>query len=126
MKALIDLLAILEGDEMLSTLLNSTITDKKIHPVPITSDGVGYNYIPFTNDGVKGQSRFEVTVVNADMLKCYEIKQRIDEILITIANKRLTQNILACDANGGGMINDTELKRFKLKTNYVIIVDERV
>lgn len=120
MEALMDLLAILKGDTALTTLLNKNVDNDKINPSPSYTDGIAYNYVPLLNDGIKGQSRFEVTIINGDLLKCYEIKARVDSLLITIGDRQLTNHILSSSANGGGMMNDTELKMFKLKTNYII------
>ena len=123
---LIELIAILKNDTALKTLLKATITNTKIMPMPLLSDGIGYNFIPLTSDGVKEQSQFELTIINTDLLRCYEIKEQLDKLLITIGDTQLTNSILEVSQNGGGSYFDDELKMFKLKVNYTVISRRRL
>ena len=123
---LIELIGILKNDTTLKTLLKATITNTKIMPMPLLSDGIGYNFIPLTSDGVKEQSQFELTIINTDLLRCYEIKEQLDKLLITIGDTSLTNSILEVSQNGGGSYFDDDLKMFKLKVNYTVISRRRL
>lgn len=118
---LLELLEILESDIALATLLNASITNSKIMPMPLITDGVGFNFIPLMNDGIKTQSVFELIIANVMLDKCYEIKDRIDSLLITIGDDNLTSTIQSVSQNGGGFYYDDDLKMYKLKTNYAVI-----
>lgn len=118
---LLELLEILESDLELATLLKVDITNGKINPMPLITDGVGFNFIPLTNDGIKSQSVFELTIANKLLNKCYEIKTRIDNLIITIGNDNLTSTICSVSQNGGGFYFDSDLNMYKLKTNYTVI-----
>lgn len=118
---LIELITILKNDATLKTLLKATVTNTKIMPMPLLTDGIGYTFIPLTNDGVKEQSQFELTIINTDLLRCYEIKEQLDKLLITIGDTPLTNGILEVSQNGGGCWYDGDLKMFKLKANYTIL-----
>ena len=118
---LIELITILKNDATLKTLLKATVTNTKIMPMPLLTDGIGYTFIPLTSDGVKEQSQFELTIINTDLLRCYEIKEQLDELLITIGDTPLTNSILEVGQNGGGYYFDGDLKMFKLKANYTIL-----
>lgn len=89
--------------------------------MPLLTDGIGYNFITLTNDGIKEQSQFELTIINTDLLRCYEIKEQLDKLLITIGDTPLTNNILEVSQNGGGSYYDDDLKFYKLKANYTIL-----
>lgn len=121
---LVDLVGILKNDTTLKNLLRATETNTKIMPMPLITDGIGYNFIPLTNDGIKGQNQFELTIINTELLKCHEIKSTVDKLLITIGDDSLTNSITGCSQNGGGCWYDDGLKMYKLKSNYVVI--ERV
>lgn len=121
---LVELISILTNDTTLKPLLKATETNTKIMPMPLITDGIGYNFIPLTNDGTKVQSQLELTIINTDLLKCYEIKSAIDGLLITTGDDSLTNSIMDCSQNGGGSWYDDDLKMYKLKANYVVI--ERV
>lgn len=118
---LIELITILKNDTILKTLLKATVTNTKIMPMPLLTDGIGYNFITLTNDGIKEQSQFELTIINTDLLRCYEIKEQVDKLLITIGDTPLTNNILEVSQNGGGSYYDDDLKFYKLKANYTIL-----
>lgn len=118
---LVELITILKNDTTLKTLLKATVTNTKITPIPLISEGIGYSFIPLTNDGIKEQSQFELTIMNADLLRCYEIKEQVDKSLITMGDTPLTNTILEVSQNGGGSYFDDDLKMFKLKANYTIL-----
>lgn len=116
-----ELLNILEADKNLATLLKVDVRSSKIMPMPLITDGIGFNFIPLTNDGNKIQSVFELTIANVMLDKCYEIKDRIDSLIITKGNDNLTSTIQSVSQNGGGFYYDADLKMYKLKTNYTVI-----
>ena len=118
---LLELLEILESDSELAILLKASITNSKIMPMPLITDGIGFNFIPLTNDGTKSQSVLELTIANEMLNKCYEIKDRIDNLIITKGNDNLTSTIQSISQNGGGFYFDSDLKMYKLKTNYTVI-----
>ncbi|WP_410497212.1 hypothetical protein QTL86_11135 [Cellulosilyticum sp. ST5] len=118
---LIELITILKNDTTLKTLLKAEIDNTKIMPMPLLSDGIGYNFIPLLSDGIKEQSQFEITIINKNLFKCCEIKERLDKLLITIGDTQLTNSILEVSQNGGGCWYDGDLKMFKLKANYTIL-----
>lgn len=121
---LIDLINILKNDTTLATLLGASVSNSKIMPMPLITQGIGYNFVTLTYDGVKAQSQFELTIINLDVLKCYEIKNRIDDLLVTVGDSTLTTDILSCYQNGGGQYFDDDLNAFRLKVNYTIISRE--
>lgn len=123
---IVELIEILKNDATLKALLNAADCNSKIMPMPLISDGIGYSFIPLTNDGIKEQSQFELTIINADLLRCYVIKGKLDELLITIGDTQLTNSILEVRQNGGGSWYDNELKMFKLKTNYTVLSRRRL
>lgn len=116
-----ELLNILEADIILATLLKTDVLNSKIMPMPLITNGIGFSFIPLMNDGTKIQSVFELTIANVISNKCYEIKDRIDSLLITIGNDNLTSTIQSVSQNGGGFYYDADLKMYKLKTNYAVI-----
>ncbi|MBP3887614.1 MAG: hypothetical protein J6F30_08175 [Cellulosilyticum sp.] len=118
---LVELINILKNDTTLATLLGASVSNSKIMPMPLISDGIGYDFIPLLVEGKKEQSQFEITIMNEDILKCYEIKAQIDKLFITIGDTSLTDTILEVSQNGGGKYYDSDLKMEKLKANYTIL-----
>ena len=118
---LLELLKILTDDTVLSTLLGSTVTNKKISPDYTISDGIYYTFNDVTYDKIKAQALFNLTIVNKELMQAYKIKDRLDELLLTFADNELTDNILVVTQNGGGLIYDSECKEHRLKVNYSII-----
>lgn len=116
-----ELTSILKNDITLKTLLKAKIDNTKIMPMPLSSDGIGYDFIPLLVEGKKEQSQFEITIMNEDLSKCYEIKEQVDKLLITIGDTALTDTILEVSQNGGGKYHDDDLKMEKLKANYTIL-----
>lgn len=116
-----ELTSILKNDTTLKELLKAKIDNTKIMPMPLLSDGIGYEFIPLTNNGIKEQAQFELTIINANLLKCYEIKEQVDRLLLTIGDTPLTDTILEVSQNGGGKYHDDDLNMEKLKANYTIL-----
>lgn len=121
---LVELINILKSDTTLATLLGASVSNSKIMPMPLISDGIGYNFIPLGNNNAVQQSQFELTIINSDLLKCYNIKSAVDRLLITTGDDSLTDSITSCGQNGGGCWYDDDLKMYKLKANYTIIERE--
>lgn len=116
-----ELIQILMADTELANLLGASITNTKIMPMPLITDGVGFNFIPLMYNGLAQQSILELTIANSDVFRCYEIKARIDSLLITIGEDNLTSTIMSVSQNGGGFYFDKDLKMYKLKANYTVI-----
>lgn len=110
-----EILNILKNDDELTSILKPTATDKKIYMYESTrSDNcIVYNFIPITDDGIKGQARLDVTSIS----QSYDIAQimldRIKHLLITIANNNLTNSILTVEQSGGGSLKDGNTYRLK-------------
>lgn len=119
-----ELTNILKNDTTLKALLKAKIDNTKIMPMPLISDGIGYNFVPLSNNNGVQQSQFELTIINADLLRCCEIKEQLDKLLITIGDTQLTNSILEASQNGGGCWYDDDLKMYKLQANYTIIERE--
>lgn len=121
---LVELINILKNDTALATLLGSSVSNSKIMPMPLLSDGIGYNFVPLTKDGAVCQNQFELTIINKSLLKCLEIKAEVDRLLVVIGDDELTSSITSCSQNGGGSWYDDTLKMYKLQSNYVVIERE--
>lgn len=117
---LVDLISTLKNDKTLKSLLNATITESKIHPMPCNEDGISYNYNDLTNDALVRQSQFKATIIHDDLMKCYEIKERVDNLLITLGDQSFNKDIMSIAQTGGGFFYDADLQKYKVVTIYTI------
>lgn len=121
---LVELINILKSDTTLATLLGASVSNSKIMPMPLITQGIGYNFIPLTNNNEVQQSQFELTIINTELIRCCEIKEQLDKLLVTTGDDSLTDSITGCSQNGGGCWYDDVLKMYKLQANYTIIERE--
>ena len=92
-----------------------------LKPYPDTrAEGISYSYFPVTNDGTVEIGQFELTIANKNLIKCYEAKDEINDILITLGDEQLTNNILSITQSGGGYYRDNDLNIYKLQVNYAV------
>lgn len=115
-----EILSILKNDTELTFILKPTETDKKIYMYETTRSNncIVYNFIPVTDDGIKAQSRLDITCISKNYDTAYIMLERIKQLLITIADDHLTNNILTIEQNGGGSLKDGEVH--KLKAFFVV------
>lgn len=114
------LIAILEADAELKILLNATESISKISPDFSMNDGIAYTFYDVTNDKIKTQAQFSLTIINDDLLKAYKIKNRVDEMLLTFSDEQPLGKILKIVQNGGGQYFDETLNVRKIKTTYIV------
>lgn len=115
-----DLIDMLETDAELKILLKATESNSKISPDFSINDGIAYTFYDVTNDKIKTQAQFSLTIINDDLLKAYKIKNRVDKILLTFSDEQLLDKILKIVQNGGGQYFDETLKMRKIKTTYIV------
>ena len=110
-----EILNILKNDDELTSILKPTATDKKIYMYESTrSDNcIVYNFIPITDDGIKGQARLDVTCIS----QSYDIAQimldRIKHLALLLQIINLTNSILTVEQSGGGSLKDGNTYRLK-------------
>lgn len=115
-----DLIAMLETDAELKILLKATESDSKISPDFSINDGIAYTFYDVTNDKIKTQAQFNLTIINDDLLKAYKIKNRLDKILLTFSDEQPLDKVLKIVQNGGGQYFDETLNLRKIKTTYIV------
>lgn len=121
-----EILNILKQDERLTELLEATSQDRKIYINETSYKGncLVYTFTQLTNDSVKAQSRFEIDCISPDFERCSFILKRVQDLLITLGDEPLTNNIIEISQNGGGYLFDKEIKLHKLKA--IFSIKERV
>lgn len=120
-----DIIAILRNDVELSNLLGATATDSKISPNYAVKDGIKYEFNILTNDKIKVQANLVLTIVNNDLLVAYAIKSKLDEILLTLGDEQLTDDILQVSQTGGGSYYDSDLDIQKINVTYTLVYKNR-
>lgn len=100
---MLELYNILKNDQQLSTLLGASLTDSKIYPYKNENGDkcITYNYITLTSDKIKEQVRYEVRVFVIDILEGQQILKRVKDILLTLGDNQLTNEIIEVNVNGG-------------------------
>lgn len=114
-----NIIDILKADASLSSL--EAITGEYGRDIPF----LRYEYTPLTNDGVKGQTRLELTAVAGSIGESLEIMENVNKVLITIGDKELTGDIKSVRQNGGGQLFNADTKTWHTKKTYTILYRER-
>ena len=107
-----EILEILETDNKLMGLIDGTAADPHIYP--IETDYLGecllYDYHTFSADKITEGKRLQITIIAKTLGKTIEIENQLKRLIITLADKPLTNNILQVEVNGGGSLYDNERK----------------
>lgn len=102
---------------ILSLLKENHIT---LSTYPLTKEGVCYQFYCVTDDKIKGQYAFKVTIVNKNLLDAFRMQEKISEALLTKGDEK-NHSLLSCEVNGGGFYYDNDLKMYKLSATYAVI-----
>lgn len=91
------------------------------HKVP----SIAYTFTNLTSDKVKRQDRLELTIIEKDYLKALQKSEQLKEILLTLGDDRLQDDILSVELNGGGTLRDHTTKCIHIKQIYILKSKER-
>ena len=110
-----DILLILNNDSELKTLVSGVYafgTDV----IP----SIVYEYSELTNNKVVGQARLTLTIITKD----YEINQkaykRVKQLLLTLGDEKLNNEILEIALNGGGTLYNKESSTIHNKAIFIV------
>ena len=114
-----ELLQILMQDETLLNLTNNKI--KAFGDLGIEK-GLTYSFSPISNNGVKATYRFTFTAVSFSITDSQNIIKRINKLLLTIGDNRLTHKILKVIQSGGGNLTNIVdgRKMYHFQSIYII------
>lgn len=122
-----DILEILKTDNELSELLQSTITDSKIYMYKgKTETCISYKYMLISSDGVKAQSKLELNCISPDYGKAERMLNRVKQLLITVGDNQLNNDILTVSQNGSGILFDEETQQHTIKAYFIFTIRERM
>lgn len=115
----IEILALLTGCQELINLLGGPL----IYPYGTEKIGsIFYKVTPLSSDGVKETYRLEITSIMKDDYKALRIREILKELLLTVGDNPLTDNILKCRQNGGSSpIFNESTQTYHTKTNFELI-----
>ncbi|MEL7646979.1 MAG: hypothetical protein AAGU76_02745 [Sedimentibacter sp.] len=125
---LTDILNILESDSELQSLLEGTTTDKKIYGFGTTElNSIVYDYVDLTSNKIIGQARLTLTIntLKVDYDLNLEIVSKVKQLLLTLADEKLNNDILTVEQNGGGMLENQETSTIHNKIIFTIKYKER-
>jgi len=122
-----DILNILKADSGLTSLLGATVADSKIYMNQGKAETcISYKYSLISSDGIKAQSKLEINCISPDYAKAESILNRVKQLLITIGNRQLNNDILNVALNGGGSLYIEETKQHIIKAYFILTVRERM
>lgn len=104
-----EILDILENDEILNQLIDNNIFSK---PSSYTGECVLYSWIPVASNKIKRTDKLEINVVTETIEKGIQIEERLKQLLLTFADKPLSDSIKEVELNGGGLIYDYERRKY--------------
>lgn len=122
-----EILDILKADNTLSSLLGATVKDSHIYMNRGKSDTcISYRYTLISSDGIKAQSKLEINCVSTEYRKAENMLNRVKQLLITVGDKQLNNDILDVALNGGGTLFEEETERHILKAYFIFTIRERM
>jgi hypothetical protein len=111
----------LEEDEQLKLLLNSTSNDTGIYLNKTDkSDSITYRFVNLSNDGVKEQSRLEISCLSKNYLKANAILERVKSVLLTVGDEQFNNDVLEIALNGGGYLFDNDTQNHIVKAFFIL------
>ncbi|KAF5056420.1 hypothetical protein DSECCO2_367460 [anaerobic digester metagenome] len=122
-----EILNVLKADSELYSLLGDTVKDSHIYMNRGKTDTcISYKYSIISSDGIKAQSKLEVNCISPDYAKAESILDRVKQLLITIGNRQLNNDILNVALNGGGSLYIEETKQHIIKAYFILTIRERM
>lgn len=104
-----ELIRILKDDKQLASLLGGV----HVYATPCTYKGdcIVYNWVPVRSDKIKTTDKLELHIITSTILDSVAIEARVKELLLTIGDEPLTENIREVFLNGGGNLFDEERQK---------------
>ena len=105
-----EILNILKADKKLMELINGSAENPHIYPIETDylGDCLVYDYHTFSADQITEAKRLEIVIIAKTLSKTLEIENELKRLILTLADKPLTTNILRVEINGGGSLYDNE------------------
>lgn len=105
-----EILNILKADKKLMELINGSAANPHIYPIETDylGDCLVYDYHTFSADKITEAKRLEIVIIAKTLSKTLEIENELKRLILTLADKPLTTNILRVEINGGGSLYDNE------------------
>ena len=105
-----EILNILKADKKLMELIGGSAENPHIYPIETDylGDCLVYDYHTFSADKITEAKRLEIVIIAKTLSKTLEIENELKRLILTLADKPLTTNILRVEINGGGSLYDNE------------------
>ena len=105
-----EILNILKADKKLMELIDGSAANPHIYPIETDylGDCLVYDYHTFSADKITEAKRLEIVIIAKTLSKTLEIENELKRLILTLADKPLTTNILRVEINGGGSLYDNE------------------
>ncbi len=119
-----DILNILENDVELKQLIDGVhaFGSKK-------KNCIVYDYTELTSDKIKAQARLTLTIITTknenDFTKNLLIHKRVKQLLLTLGDEKLNNDILEVALNGGGILENDESNTIHNKAIFIVKYKER-
>lgn len=122
-----DILNILKADSGLHSLLGATVKDSHIYMNQGKAETcISYKYSLISSDGIKAQSKLEMNCISSDYGKAESILNSVKQLLITVGDKQINNDILNVALNGGGSLYIEETKQHIMKAYFILTIRERM
>lgn len=115
---LTDILNILKSDVELQSLIGNKINAFSTEEL----NSIVYDYVDLTSNKIVGQSRLTLTIntLEVDYNLNLQIVSKIKQLLLTLADEKLINNIIEISQNGGGLLRNEETKAIHNKIIFTI------
>lgn len=122
-----EILNILKADSELYSLLGATVKDSHIYMNQGKAETcISYKYTLISSDGIKAQSKLEINCISTEYGKAENTLNRVKQLLITVGDNQLNNDILNVALNGGGNLFEEETERHIIKAYFIFTIRERM
>lgn len=113
-----DILNVLKSDASLQSLIGN-----RIHAFSTTElNSIAYDYADLISNKIIGQGRLTITIntLSVDYALNLQILNRVKQLLLTLADEQLNNNIIEIQQNGGGILTNDETATIHNKAIFTI------
>lgn len=105
---MLELIQVMLNDDDLKKLVGSNI-------YPTQTDYLGncilYSFHTTMSDKITETCRLQITIIAGTTAETVQIEERIKQLLLTLGDNQLTNDILQVELNGGGTLYDNDRRK---------------
>lgn len=114
----------LKNNSELRELLSASLDNPHIEMFSTSIDNlpaITYTFSDVSDNAIKKIEKLEVRAISTDIATTINIANKVKEIVLTVGDTPLSNNILSVEVNGGGLMEDTSANLYSQTILFNII-----